>query len=263
MHAHVPRWWVGLATITLLAPLAGVSGIAAAAPLLEFHGLHQGSTSSSNWAGFAATGSKGSVTFVKGSWIVPKIQGTCPAGYRYSSFWVGIDGFTSGSVEQTGTDSDCQGGSPTYYAWYEFYPKPSHVITSLTVSAGDTISASVTYASGKFTTKITDTATGKSYSATAKVAAARTSAEWIAEAPSSSTGVLPLADFGTVPFGIDYTSVKGTDNATISGTNGAVGSFGHVSSITMVSSGGKTKAVPSGLSTDLTSFTVAWKSAGP
>ena len=27
-----------------------------------------------------------------------------------------------GTVEQTGTDSDCNGGSPVYYAWYEFYP---------------------------------------------------------------------------------------------------------------------------------------------
>jgi len=28
----------------------------------------------------------------------------------------------SDSVEQTGTDSDCDGGSPGYYGWYEMYP---------------------------------------------------------------------------------------------------------------------------------------------
>lgn len=263
MERTVSPLWIGIAAFALIAPLAGATGVAAAAPLVEFHGLHQGSTSSLNWAGFAVTGAKGSVTFVKGSWIVPKIVGKCPSGARYSSFWVGIDGFSSGSVEQTGTDSDCQHGAPTYYAWYEFYPKPSHVIGALTVAAGDTIVATVTYASSTFTTKITDSTTGKSSTASDKVAAARTSAEWIAEAPSSFTGVLPLADFGTVQFGLDYTAVGGSDNATVSGTNGAIGSFGHVSSITMVSSGGKTKAVPSALSVDKTSFTVAWKSAGP
>ena len=45
---------------------------------------------------------------------------TVPSGgsTAYSSFWVGIDGFSSSSVEQMGTDSDVVNGIPTYYAWY-------------------------------------------------------------------------------------------------------------------------------------------------
>src|SRR5947209_2586719 len=228
--------------------------------------IHDGSVSSTNWSGFAVTGSAGSVSDAKGSWVVPTIQGNCPSTNQYSSFWVGIDGYSSGTVEQTGTDSDCQNGVPTYYAWYEFYPHPSFLINGITVHPGDTMSAEASFGGSRFTVTITDVTTGQSFSKSARVASAqRSSAEWIAEAPSSSGGILPLADFGTVILGLDNTGQANTNYATISGTTGAIGSFGaNVQVITMVSqSNGATKASPSALSSDGTSFSVTWKSAGP
>lgn len=262
--------WVAI-LVMLSFPIVAVGP--AIAPVAHYPGptlspviLH-GSASSTNWGGYAVTAARGTVSKVVGSWIEPAIQGTCPVRNQYSSFWVGIDGFNSGTVEQTGTDSDCQGGVATYYAWYEFYPKASHVITTLTVTPGDVISASVTFSktTNKFTTKITDATTGKSFSTASTVKSAhRSSAEWIAEAPSSIGGVLPLADFGTVHFGFDNTSVAGTNYATIGTTTGTMGSFSTLTSITMVNSAGTaTKAAPSSVSTDGTSFSVAWKSAGP
>ena len=224
------------------------------------------SVQSTNWSGYAVTGSTGSVTDAKGSWIVPAIQGSCSSTNQYSSFWVGIDGYSSGTVEQTGTDSDCQGGSPTYYAWYEFYPHPSFIFSSLTVHPGDKISAEAHFSGRTFTVTITDTTTGASASKSAHVnSAQRSSAEWIAEAPSSSGGVLPLADFGTASFGTDNTGIASTNFATINGATGPIGSFGtaNIHQITMVTSGGATKASPSALSADGTSFTVKWVSSGP
>lgn len=211
------------------------------------------------------TGSSGSVSDAKGSWVVPAIQGTCPGTNQYSSFWVGIDGFNSGTVEQTGTDSDCQNGVPTYYAWYEFYPHPSFLINSITVHPGDRISADATFNGKSFVVTITDTTTSQTFSTSARVRGAqRSSAEWIAEAPSSSGGILPLANFGTVAFGNDNTGVANTCDATINGVTGAVGSFGSsLQQITMVTNSGAVKASPSNLSSDGTSFTVTWKSAGP
>lgn len=224
-----------------------------------------GSSNSLNWAGYAVTASAGSVSDVKGSWIVPAIQGTCPSTNQYSSFWVGIDGFNSNTVEQTGTDSDCRSGAPAYYAWYEFYPHPSKLISGLAVRAGDVMSAEVAYTGGRFRVTITDVSTGASFSASAKVnAAQRSSAEWIAEAPSSSGGILPLANFGTVSFGTDTTGVGSTSTATVGGVSGTLGSFGsNVQSITMAASSSAVKASPSSLSADGTSFSVTWKSAGP
>jgi hypothetical protein len=126
--------------------------------------------------------------------------------------------------------------------------------------------ASVTYVSGStFTVSITDTTKQQSFSTQGSVSnAARSSAEWIAEAPSSYFGVLPLANFGKVNFGYDSTSVAGTCSATVAGVTGTIGSFGSaVQEITMVSRRGATKATPSPLSTDGTSFNVTWVSAGP
>jgi hypothetical protein len=75
---------------------------------------------------------------------------------------------------------------------------------------------------------------------------------------------LPLSNFGTVNFGLDNTAVAGTCYATISGVNGQISSFGTaVQQITMVTNKGATKASPSALSSDGTSFQVTWKSAGP
>ena len=97
---------------------------------------------STNWSGYAVTASTSAVTKVQASWIVPTVKGTSTA---YSSFWVGIDGFNSGTVEQIGTDSDISGGKAVYYAWFEFYPSPMYQISSLAVLPGDVMSASVTY----------------------------------------------------------------------------------------------------------------------
>src|SRR5437667_7607899 len=234
--------------------------LASAAPIPQLTlapRTHEGSFQSTNWSGYAVTGASGSVSDAKGSWTVPAIQGSCPSTNQYSSFWVGIDGFSSGTVEQTGTDSDCQNGVPTYYAWFEFFPHPLFLINGLTITPGDHMTAEANF-NGRFTVTITDTTTGVSFSTSAKVhSAQRSSAEWIAEAPSSSGGVLPLADFGTVSFS--------ADTATVSGVTGAIGSFGSsVQVITMVSSSGAVKAQPSSLfGTNGDSFSVTWKSAGP
>jgi hypothetical protein len=242
--------------------LAALSPALATAPKLSLttRTRHDdGNYYSTNWSGYAVTGSTGSVTSVSGSWIVPTVTGSRRTT-AYSSFWVGIDGFSSSTVEQIGTDSDVQRGRAVYYAWYEFYPNPMYQI-SMTISPGDVMTASVAYSGGVFTVSITDKNSGATFSTSATVSsAARSSAEWIAEAPSSYFGVLPLANFGTVKFGYDYTAVSGTCYATVSGTSGNIGSFGSsVQEITMVTNSGTVKALPSSLSSDGTSFTVMWQ----
>lgn len=217
---------------------------------------------STNWSGYAVTGS--SFTSAKASWTVPSAN-CSKTPNTYAAFWVGLDGWTSSTVEQTGTDSDCDGSSPSYYAWYEFYPNPSELISSVSVAPGNHMSASVTYSGSEFTITITNETTGKSYSKSSKVSGAkRSSAEWIAEAPCCTNrgGILPLADFGTVDFGDDYTGVSGTNDATDSSTSGAISAFGaDVNEAIMVNgSTGADEAVPSSLSSDGTSFTVTWDS---
>jgi hypothetical protein len=244
---------VAAAGVAALPVPAGAAWSAAQGPRLR-----DATGASTNWAGCAVTGPGGSVSDVKGSWVVPAVS-CAPGETSYSSHWIGIDGFNSRTVEQTGTESDCRSGAPSYSAWFEFYPK-FPTASRLAVHPGDVMSAEVSYSSAgrSFTLRISDLTTGLSDQASGKVnGAARSSAEWIAEAPSSSGGVLPLANFGTSQFS--------ASSATVSGHAGAIGSFGAaVNSIDMVSSGGgAVKASTSALSADGTSFTVQWKARGP
>jgi hypothetical protein len=103
---------------------------------------------SSNWSGYAVTGGSGAFKSIAASWVEPAV--TCN-GTKYAAFWVGLDGYSSDSVEQTGTDSDCNGSSPSYYGWYEMHPA-NPVYFSNTVHSGDHFSASVTF-SGTDTTR--------------------------------------------------------------------------------------------------------------
>src|SRR5271166_460557 len=229
---------------------------------MRFHAKRlDGSVESGNWSGYAVTGS--AFTDAKGSWVVPKTNCTKTPN-TYAAFWVGIDGYSSPTVEQTGTLVFCNGTSPEYYAWYEFYPKATFLITSVPVSPGDKISAEVAYNGSKFVTTITNETTGKSFSKKASVSGAkRSSAEWIAEAPCCTTGgdFLPLSDFGKALSGEDSTGVNDTNYATDKSITGPISDFGGtVEEIIMVNTKGKDKALPSALTTDGSSFKVAGKS---
>lgn len=204
-------------------------------------------STSTTWAGYAATG--GTFTDVSASWKQP--TASCATGETsYSSFWVGLDGNTSSTVEQIGTDSDCVNGVPTYYAWYEPYPKLP-VQVPLTVSPGASISASVhTDGRGLFTVTISVNG-GRPFSAQFKLRRADlSSAEVIAEAPSSNhgpRGVLGLTDFGVVSF----------TGATVDGQD--IGSYA-TDEIQMVQADGSAKATTSGLKGG-DAFTVTWNHA--
>ena len=232
------------------------------------------SVTSTNWSGYAVTASRGAVTDVKGSWNVPSVDCSSSSQNQYASLWVGIDGYNSNTVEQIGTDSDCQGDTPTYYAWYEFFPHFGYLIDlGAEIVAGDKMSAEVSSgAGGVFTVLLTDQTTGHSFNTTARMNnARRSSAEWILEAPWSG-GVLPLANFGLADFGVNYTGVGDTSTATVGPKTGTIGSFGSpaapnspVQEITMVTSDGAVKAQPQppGLSADGSSFQMLWVSSGP
>jgi hypothetical protein len=232
---------VGLSLLVALAlPATATAG---RAPIRHAPPNHRITRSTStNWAGYAAT--SGRFTSVSATWTQP--AASCTSATTYSSFWVGLDGYSSSTVEQTGTDADCSGGSPVYYAWYEMYPKfPKNL--SLAIRPGDTIHAAVTTSgNGTFTLTIANRTTGRSFTTNQKLRSAKlSSAEVIAEAPSSSGGVLPLTNFGTVNF-----SAAMANGQSIGGFN--------PDRITMVTPNGTVKASTGALSGG-TAFSVAWK----
>ncbi|KJS52450.1 G1 family glutamic endopeptidase [Streptomyces rubellomurinus] len=235
---------VSTALLTVLGTAAPT--VAATAPTLvqaplAHHGGGLLHSTSGNWAGYAATGAR--FTSVSASWVQPAVS--CSGSNTWSSFWVGLDGDGSNSVEQTGTEADCSSGTPVYSSWYEMYPQyPSNF--SSTVRPGDHFTASVTTnGSGSFTLTLSDTTAGWSHTVNKSLkSAALASAEVIAEAPSSSSGVLPLSNFGSVSF----------SGAKVNGQS--LGGF-NPDNITM-GSGSTTKATTSGLSGG-SAFSVTWK----
>src|SRR5439155_12851057 len=108
-------------------------------------GSQDTSVSSSNWAGYAATGASGSFTSVSASWTQP--TASCVAGSQYGAFWIGLDGYASKTVEQIGTEADCTGATRKYYAWYEVYPGAGVNFTN-PVSPGDAFTGTVTSQGG-------------------------------------------------------------------------------------------------------------------
>jgi len=206
----VLRLAVGLLSLSVLA-FGGPAADAAPNRVFAPGAVGEGQVSS-NWAGYALTGTNASGTAtsysnVVGSWVQPKV--TCTAGQpSYSAFWVGLGGFSDDAraLEQIGTESNCDArGRPVYAAWYEIVPAPSIPI-AMKMAPGDRMTAAVLVQGTQVTLQLTNTT--RHIRVTRRVTVQQpdlTSAEWIAEAPSScsSSGqcrTLPLADFGTVSF---------------------------------------------------------------
>lgn len=215
---------------------------------------------SQNWGGYIAitninSPAHNSVDAVYGSWVVPSVKSSTTHD-TWCSLWVGIDGYSNGTVEQIGTEHDWYKGKQVDYAWFEMYPDYSYEIVGFPLKRGDLISASVVYkCDGVFIMTIVNE-TKKVYatipaSYTTSLVAQRSSAEWVAEAPYLRGIILPLSHFGTVKFSNCL--------ATINDIHGSIkDGFWMNDMLTMVGNGG-TKAIPSPLSSDGRSFSVTWK----
>lgn len=215
---------------------------------------------SSNWSGYAATG--GVFSSVSADWIVPTIS-CAPSSTTFSSQWIGIDGYSSDTVEQDGTEADCSSGTPYYGAWYEMYGDASvsggyEVPLSNTVAPGDAMSATVSLTGATWTLAIADATQNWHYSINianpSSPAPAQTSAEWIAERPEvcgTTCGLATLSNFGSVTF----TNATATD---ASATNAPISSFANTP---MEMVGSTVLAIPGPLATGGGGFTDTWNAS--
>jgi hypothetical protein len=233
---------------------------------------------SANWAGYvvgnSSGGGGGQFSTVSGSWVQPSVQ--CSSGQSYSAFWVGLGGSgqQSGSLEQTGTEADCtSSGAVDDFAWYELVPA-APVRLDLAMHSGDHVTGKVTVNGTQVIVALSDQTTGGSVTKTLQMSNPDAStAEWIAEAPStcdqtSNCQPLPLADFNSVNF-TNASATAGGHTGTISDPSwtadavtldgGGDAGLGGASFASDQSSAG---AQPSTLSSDGSSFSVAYSSTG-
>ncbi len=215
-----------LASLIVMSVLS-ISAIASPFVASSFAGpmVRTSEGNSLNWSGYAV--SIPDVTWVSASFAVPTVSapGSVNGLSTDVSVWVGIDGYTSGTVEQTGVSGSYSSttGTASYYAWWEMYPRVSTTIRTMSVSAGDQISASVNYiGGGQFTLSLTDKTSGHSFSTTTNApvggrdVAQRNSAEWVVERAATIyrgyLAILPLATFSGVTFTSESFTAGGVTN---------------------------------------------------
>lgn len=176
--------------------LAGPAG--AAAPTVQFGAAHydqplRGFSGDSNWGGYVARGSN--FTSISGSWTMPNV--VCTSSDDLYAPWIGIDGYGSRTVEQTGVQVDCSNGSPEYSGWYEMYPAAPRYFNE-PVSAGDVFTASVVGSGSSYSLKLSDTTKGWTKTARASLSAADASAEAVIESPTGSYPSFARQDFSAI-----------------------------------------------------------------
>jgi len=190
---------------------------------------------------------------VKAQWTVPRAS--CAIGENsLSAVWVGLSSRASETsiLAQTGTVSGCQNGTPVYNGWWEMFPAPS-VSLDNPVTAGDAITASVTYNGGTFNLVMDDITQGWHF-ATTQTGGRPSDTRFalcVVEAPSlvdpntNQQTVAALTNFGSV-------SVKCTVNG------GPLGG-GPQNDIFQMATDNINKAVTSPLDRTGTTFTVQWR----
>lgn len=202
-------------------------------------GVTAANASTLNWAGYVASG--GTYTSVSSTWTQPAVL--C-SSKGIVSFWVGLDGWGDGTVEQDGTGVDCRSGSPQYYAWWEIYPTNSQqTYSGVTVAPNDVMTSTVSFANGSYTLVLSDTTQGWSRTTTAAApsGAKNVSAEVIAEAATINNAVSALPNFGQAAFSsttvnggslqdaaaqsVDMTNSNGSVIASTGATDAAGGAF--------------------------------------
>lgn len=179
---------------------------------------------SQNWAGYAVSQGSGRFNRIRARFFVPYLNcavSSAGSARTYSSHWVGLDGFTSHTVEQDGIEADCVNSAAQYFAWREVYPR-YEVRSSMRIYPGNAITASVTYSRSthEFRMAVTDHSDGHHFTVFDKCSAGscvRSSAEVISEAPTVGGKMSSLADYGALSFAhISITSAAGHRGGIIS-----------------------------------------------
>lgn len=224
---------------------------------------------SNNWNGYADLAAKGKkLTNVSAEFNVPSVNCATsnpdPTNGAWTAEWVGLDGFSSASVEQDGVFAYCAtaASTPVYTAWYETYPDAS--VSVADVNAGDAIDVAVGRykSSNSYLLTLTDVTAGGGFSLTVPCPTGSTcpdtSAEAIMEAPSSSTGILPLADYGLATFGSSQVSANFAPKEAFGASNKSF----SLAQINMVSSTGSAESTAYALYGGKF-FSTTWVSSGP
>jgi hypothetical protein len=177
-------------------------------------------STSSNWSAYVDYDNNTkpfAKSFIYAYWMVPVAQHAfghgLPAGWDYSSQWVGIDGWGSPDVLQAGTEADAYLSGSTkatfYAAWIEWYPFNESRISNFSVAPGNEMfvevwNTSATVGNAYLVNFTTQQAVSFTFSAPSGTKLVGNSAEWVVERPGISGGLAPLTNYVACPFDACY-----------------------------------------------------------
>jgi hypothetical protein len=180
-----------------------------------------------NFSGYIDyAGSGQTFTSVTASWTVPTVS--CqPGETSWAAQWPGIGDVTT--VQQDGTETDCDGGTPVYWAWYEMYGDAAvnngyaQALPSVTypVSPGDAMTGSVSVSGATWSLSLADATANWSFStqfASPPGGLSQASAEWMVEDPD---GCVPQCQTLSQYTPVQFTGATATEN----GQGGPISAF--------------------------------------
>lgn len=248
MGAFLARW-SALALLAAGVAVAGTTAIVMARhPAGYVPALPSVSRSDSpNWAGYVFTAEQ--VTGLRADWTEPFVIPVRAASGM--SVWLGIGGFASTDIMQTGTSVFYTGMYGDEEAWYERWPlDPGQVNSQFRVFSNDVIRGVLTRVAGtasEWRVWIKETTTGAVWTRLVDYGGAVAGPDFVIEDPGrpSGNGMLTMARWGSVTF--THMQIQ------VNGRWLPAGAFPAVR-IDMAQ-GGKTTAAVGGLRDGGTSFT--------
>jgi hypothetical protein len=197
-------------------------------------------------------------TCVEATWLQPSIRchGLSPQSVTY---WVGLGGYDETGLVQIGTESTCVNGHRLVSAWRESLPRQHFSVRlGLGIRVGHKIRAQVRWLGGtRYRLIVVDLSNGQHLTVDDSNAGVhRTSAEWIAEAPTGGCPkhchVVKMPEFGTVTFLDAWATVAGR-RVPLDGYG-----FTHVK-MTMETSSGAVRSRVVSVAPSGTSIEVRWR----
>jgi hypothetical protein len=144
-------------------------------------------TTSQNWCGY--TFPQGNITGVRAQWTEPDVSNQVPGAYVVT--WVGVGGWKQSynNIVQIGTRAVSEGGQVVHDVWYETLP-PNHWYSLGTISAGDSVAASVILKPGsiqQWDLSLVDLTTHQIFQTTVIFSSLRIYADYIVEDPDATS----------------------------------------------------------------------------
>jgi hypothetical protein len=209
-----------------------------------------------NWTAYVLVGHTQGFRQVTADFKVPSVA--CTSASSKASFWIGLDGYGNGTVEQVGLSTNCSDGVPQYETWWEMYTGGPQY--QFVVYPGETLSMFVEYVGGAWKLALTDLTrdtTLTKFNVTEKCPSGKVCENMTAEAVLEADAGGNLSKFSTTGF-TEFQAVDSDYDTTGLVANGSVWGLAKLN---MTGSNGANLADLSTITDDGEVFSLTYKQA--